>query len=48
MTEDKKNKKETAKPNIPKFEKPNIQNLNKFKDNFRPSGRFQKVNRSRR
>lgn len=48
MAEDKKNKKETTKTTLPKFEKPNIQNLNKFKDNFRPNARFQKINRSRR
>jgi hypothetical protein len=48
MSKDKKTKKSSTKPDLPKFEKPNIQNINKFKSNFRPSGRFQKINRSRR
>lgn len=48
MSENNKTKQKRNKPVLPSFEKTNIQNLNKFKNNFRPSGRFQKINRSRR
>lgn len=48
MSEIKKAKKTPAKATLPKFERPNIQNINKFKNNFKPNARFQKINRSRR
>ena len=50
MSEDKSKKKIVKESPLPKFEKPNLQNLgfNKFRQTFKPTGRFQTINRSRR
>jgi len=50
MSKTKKNITTPKESPLPKFEKPNLQNLNpnKFRANFKPTGRFQTINRSRR
>ncbi|MFA5532797.1 MAG: hypothetical protein WDA13_04390 [Candidatus Shapirobacteria bacterium] len=50
MSDKKSNKKVVKEIPLPKFEKPNTinLNLNKFRQTFKPTGRFQSINRSRR
>ncbi|MDD4937989.1 MAG: hypothetical protein PHX34_03150 [Candidatus Shapirobacteria bacterium] len=50
MSENKPTKKIIKESPLPKFVKPNTPNLdlNKFRQTFKPTGRFQTINRSRR
>jgi len=50
MSKNKSIKKPVKDSPLPKFEKPDLSNLNlnKFRTTFKPTGRFQTINRSRR
>jgi len=50
MTQTKKDTIKTKEVSLPKFEKPNLQNLfaNKLRPTFKPTARMGTINRSRR